>query len=368
MNQFIKKACVCLVCAGGGLCVLLFITLFTPKVAIDDLKVITSEKGITITWSPVVEIGRTNVMISVYSDEGQPLELQLEGKREYVFKEGIPGKLYSIKIKDLIGNATYSFNRLFLSKELIPDMPIIRIETVDFEDPTYEIAEAPEGCFGSSVIDNEYKKGALQYFSQDLSYQGKVKIKVRGNTSSTLWNKKSYKIKLDNNVDLLGFKEDHSSSEWLLLNAGNNLNTFVGGYVSYLCGMELSMEMKYVNLYLNGDWKGMYVLIQSVSRETFAGVISEDGYLFENDAYYWLPGEIYFKLERQRKPFGYTVKYPKISDNEDSRLIWLHNYIQSVENLLSEKQDCAENYIDFESFAAWTLTRDIMGQGDAGGK
>ena len=66
-----------------------------------------------------------------------------------------------------------------------------------------------------------------------------------------------------------------------------------GEAIADAVGMEWTPDYCYVMLYVNGDYRGLYVLSESVSRGTGEGEeqwrvnVNKDGYLFECDAYWW---------------------------------------------------------------------------------
>lgn len=123
----------------------------------------------------------------------------------------------------------------------------------------------------------------------------------------------------------------------------------------------------YVNVMMNGDWKGCYLLIENVAAGANKVDISDDGYLIENDAYYWAADGLYFKTAEQNKLLGYTFKYPEITDISDSKVITIQNYMQNIEDLLIAEDSSVFDYLDIDSFAEWILIKDILGHTDAAG-
>ena len=90
-----------------------------------------------------------------------------------------------------------------------------------------------------------------------------AKIKLRGN--STLWvNKKAYKIKFNEKQDLLNMGAD---KEWALL-ANYFDPTHLRNYYAYnlakVLGLEYSVECKFVDVYINGIYNGLYLLSETV--------------------------------------------------------------------------------------------------------
>ena len=91
-------------------------------------------------------------------------------------------------------------------------IPLLNIETVDGEMPTYTIVNAPEGCIGTSITDNNYVpgrmvmtlKGETYYDSGDYEKNvSGMRIKIRGNSTGAFMNQHPYKIKLSKNPHVI---------------------------------------------------------------------------------------------------------------------------------------------------------------------
>ena len=101
-------------------------------------------------------------------------------------------------------------------------------------------------------------------------------IHVRGRTAQT-YPKKGYRISLiqeslggntrPNHVSLLGMRQD---DDWLLYAAYNDQekirNVFSSNLWKYTCatdnaqGMDIGMEYRYLELFVNGEYWGLYAL------------------------------------------------------------------------------------------------------------
>lgn len=294
-------------------------------------------------------------------------------RAEYLFTGGTHGKAYTVSVttrrEDGTCGETFSKRLLFLEYDRLPDLPLLTVETFNGEDPVYEVAEKPgDALWGETITNSQYAYGILDITrSTDIDLSEQVRIRVRGNTSAVKIPKKPYKIVLDEPRDLLGLGSAFASKEWILLNAAEPLKTFTGTFVSTLCGMEWQPQMRFVNLMLNGDWKGLYALIQPVNRQTAGEFISNDGVIFESDTYYWAPGRISFGTDAQLPQFGFTFKYPEITRADDKRLILLQRHVQEFENYVLSNDPAYKDYIDEATFADWILARDVLNQGDGGG-
>lgn len=254
------------------------------------------------------------------------------------------------------------------------NIPCIVVSTIDAEEPVENWIYAPEGYSGQTN-DAKYVKGKLTLSLNDSVYYDSgeylsdvsgMRIKVRGN-SSALWAKKSFKVKLTKKADLF-FRDDskYKSKEWILLNCPKlDLNTVAGFKVCEILGMEWTPECQFVNLIINDDYRGVYVMTEAVEKGKGRIDISDDGFVIEDDAYWW--GEdLYFKGNMLPDYEGYTFKYPDVEDIDDSLLGQIKDYVCAVEDKLLSYEDVG-SYLDMESFAKWLLVHDILGTEDGRG-
>ena len=99
--------------------------------------------------------------------------------------------------------------------------------------------------------------GTLVY-ADDLTH-----ITGRGNST---WNypKKSYSIKLDDPVDMLGMG---SARSWILLSNVED-NTYLRNKITYDMAVDAGMtgapESRYIDLYINHEYNGMYLLCEKI--------------------------------------------------------------------------------------------------------
>lgn len=339
---------------------------------LQQLSIKSKDKELEINWEPSHFSEIESVQISICGDDYSEVVDITPSMGKYSFVKGTHGVLYSVSIMTVSNTGRtgkeYVYDRLFLDYSQLPDLPLIVIETENNVDPTYVNAvKTGSNLWGETITDNEYVRGVVSFEGKDIpNISCDARIRVRGNTTAVNQDKKSYKIVLDNEYDLLGRGDEYEDTEWLLLNAGTNLKTYIGSYLGTYLGSEWQPQMQYVNVIMNGDWKGCYLLSESVKQSSSRCSISEDGYLFENDAYWWNSNE-YFKTSFQPSQFGFTVKYPDIKDKNDVRLSQLRKYMQIIEDKIMAADEDLFEYIDAESFAAWILVRDIMGQDDGGG-
>ncbi len=291
----------------------------------------------------------------------------------YTFSEGTHGNLYTIKVTQknsdgaVLGSS--QTQALFLDFGRLPALPVIRFETENGVIPTCEPQLPPDaGLAGQTIKNNEYVRGTLEMTGTAAGHVVTgMKMKVRGNTSANGIDKKPYKLKLDEKADLLGLGSSYAGKDWVLLNTGYSLNTFISGIVASECRMEYVPAMRFVNVILNGDWRGIYILTQPVQEGKNYVNVGRNGYIFENDSYWWSEGEVWFKTTYQPYQMGYTFKYPDMTGNNDPKVTALQRYMQFVEKKIYSCDESVWNYIDADTFAGWIMARDILGQSDAAG-
>lgn len=251
-------------------------------------------------------------------------------------------------------------------------LPVITIETEDGEEPTCVYVNPPEGMAGYGIRNATKVPGRLTItlgdellfdsgpYAKDSSG---MRIKIRGNSSA--WpSKKPYKVKLERSADLLlrGDEESYADKDWLLLKDPKLLQT-IGFEASRLIGMEWTPDHRYVNLVMNGDYRGLYLLCEPVERNTRCRInVSKTGYIAESDAYFWCED---FYIPSSLNPFGWTLKYPDADDVTEEQRAFLTRDLAKLEEALAGPQ-YAER-IDVESFARWLLAHDILGTWDSYG-
>lgn len=344
----------------------------TQGMDIDTIKIQAYDGEIKIQWDSFAFNNKDIINIRI-SDGESITEKEVSSRiGEYSFKEGSHGVLYTViataKYKDGTIGASYEKQVLYLDYNKLPDLPLLIIDTRNEEEPTYtEAVKSDDTLWGDTITNNKYVFSLLTVESKYQNATFQASIRVRGNSSSVFSDKKSYKIKLEEAVDLLDMGSEYASKEWILLNAGADLKTYIGSHVSELCGMEWQPNMRFVNVILNGDWKGCYYLTEPVNQDVADEYVSDSGFIFENDPYFWNSDDIYFKTTQQIYQMGYTFKYPEISYDNDVRLMNLQAYMQEFESCVMNDDSNYKNYIDEDTFASWILARDILGQYDAAG-
>lgn len=340
---------------------------------ISHLKIESNNKVIHLKWdNPKIE-KNSFIQLKIESENSPPIITNLNRfTTEYKFYDGNHGEKYtfSVKIKNSLGNISKGVieESMFLDFDQMSGLPIMNI-TTNGELPTSDIVYPPEGYWGISITNNNYVSGNMSIdYLDGHKIQTTMEFKIRGNTSAYNARKKPYKLELENKLDLILSNEGNSKSkDWVLLPSGTDFSTMIGQYISYLCDVDWQPNFEFVNLLINGDYKGCYLLIESVEKGKEKLNITDNGFIIENDPYWW-NGEVnYFRTVNQYGPFSYTFKYPKEKNitSEDVRLVY--EYMQYTENLLYSHDKEYLNFIDIDSFSSWVLAQDILGNIDYAG-
>lgn len=267
--------------------------------------------------------------------------------------------------------------------------PLIEFVTKEGLYPCGDRKDAPEGCVGTTTINDEYveaitsiynEKNEMIYSSSDKDDFSSSKIKIRGNTSS-VGNKKPYKLKLNKAADLLanlipGRKDcgiNFKHKEWVLLNEGDSFKQIAGMSLGAVACLEYAPRCRYINVAINGDYKGLYILSEAVTKGKGEGdeqsrvKISDSGYLIEKDPYYWTE-DLYFSSPIIRHS-RWTFKYPDPDDItvESPEFTYIENYVNELENYLISNDEKVFDYIDLASFSQYSAARFYMCSADPAG-
>ena len=329
------------------------------------------DSNIVVSWKLPAFNRASGVLVNIEGNGVSEELLVSPLKNSYKFTDGVHGDKYTVIVREIYKNGTegesVTKEVLFFDEDKIPDIPVLRIETVNHEEPHSQSTEPQDDVWGETVTDNEYVEGVMKY-TVDSSTQidKRISIRVRGNTSST-GPKKSYKITMSKPVDMLRMGEEYASKEWLLIDQGESMNAYIGEYLSEYCGMEWTVHMKIVNVIINGDWKGMYYLSENPKDARSAGHITKNGFMVENDPYWWKADNVYFDIDEQQVPMKMTFVYPDINSADDERIGPVRDYMQFVHNKIYNEDDEALYYIDTDSFVSWIMVKDLMLVMDGGG-
>lgn len=205
-------------------------------------------------------------------------------------------------------------------------------------------------------------------------------IRGRGNSTWTACPKKPYRIKFNDKVSMFGEKANKS---WVLLALYNDFS-LTKDRLAFTIADALGTDTfvpsyNYVELYLNGEYNGIYLLTDQVDenkgrtsvKTDFAAEDVEVPFLVELDAYSFQEGELdvaWFKAGAH----DFTVKYPEEDERQtEAQFLYIKNYITEFDALIKKPGvTVAElsEYVDLESFIDFFIVQEVMGQMEVNNK
>lgn len=259
---------------------------------------------------------------------------------------------------------------------LLKNVALLDIKTDSGVEPTCDYidkSKRPPGTIGEGIANCTkepgrcvmYVGGAIIYDSGEfVKSESGMTIKIRGNTSALYSEKKPYKLKLQKKADLL-FRDDpdHKIKDWVLLK-GETLYEILSWELNRLLDYTWVPNESYVNVFLNDDYKGLYLLCEPIKRgSSLIDVDKDNGFIFEYDPYWWneamyVPSSIDYR-------FQYTFKYPEADDFTPHQVEYITDYCAKMEKAILEGG--YDSYIDVKTFALWMIGHDVLGTGDGAG-
>lgn len=171
-------------------------------------------------------------------------------------------------------------------------------------------------------------------------FKATTKIKGRGN-STWQYDKKPYKLKLDQKASIFGMGED---KEYVLL--ANYLDPMLMTNAVALKAGEL-LDMPYnnhivpVDLTINGVYLGNYNLTEQITVNANRINIEDGGVLLELDSYF----DEDYKFKSNNFNLPVNIKYPKLTNQ--NQVAPIKTDFQIMENLVNSSSFPNNNYADY---------------------
>ncbi len=184
-----------------------------------------------------------------------------------------------------------------------------------------------------------------------------AEIRGRGNSTWDRFDKKPYKFKFDKKQNLFGFGKE---KDWVLM-ADYIDNTLLRNYLAYtlageLSALESSPDCQSVELYLNGQYRGVYLLCEQVEVSEDRVDISDDetaidtGYLVEMDG--WGDTVQVSVPDRLSSSRRYTIKSPDSDVISTAQKQYIQEYLtECMMAVQGGNYNTVLGLIDVESFA-----------------
>ena len=199
-----------------------------------------------------------------------------------------------------------------------------------------------------------------------------TEVRCRGNYTYTSTEKKSYRLKFTEKINLFG-QGNGPAKSWVLL-ANHCDQTFLRNHIAFTMGRLLSnieycTSSSFVKLYINGEYCGIYQVAEQHQVNQYRVNINEDpdvvdtDYLIERDSYAdkdCTEGLDYFKIDR--------TKYRVHSDNmTKEKCNFLQDYLDKAQSAVENGSlVTVKRYIDLDSFVDTMILQAFMKNTDVG--
>lgn len=282
---------------------------------------------------------------------------------EYSFPEET--EQCSINVKVTYDGEVREQDYLFMMSAVsdLPKIPALYITTVNNQAITTK-EEYVQGTL-TLVIEGESNFSQIE--------NAEMGIKLRGNSTLVL-PKKPYKIKFEDKQSLLS---DYAEKKWVLL-ANHVDQTLLRDYLAFSMAGKLDMRTSpsytFVDVYINGEYQGNYLLTDQVevseNRVDIEEKVSDinTGYLVEYDIGLYREGlentdENYFLIDE----IPFVIKSP---DFEDDHYVieqkeYIEEYFNTVLSTLKNKEDYS-SLINESTFIDWFIVNEVFKNVDSG--
>ena len=269
----------------------------------------------------------------------------------------------------------YSFSQFSSS-----NLPIISIDTDD-----EDIPDEPK-INGTMGIIYDANGGINSITDPFNHYNGNIGIETRGNSTQG-FDKKTYSLELrtasnqDTSVNLFGMGGEE---DWILhamVIDKSQVRIPMSFYLAQRMGQYAS-EWKYVELILNGDYRGIYILVEKIKRDgdrvdiakldedDLAGDSLTGGYILRID---WLDDAQGFESNYNSQggnPMFYQWYYPKANKIKPQQAAYIQDWMAEFEEALYSNDymnslgNRYTDYIDLNSFTDFLLINEFSKNSD----
>jgi hypothetical protein len=188
-----------------------------------------------------------------------------------------------------------------------------------------------------------------------------AKIRQRGNSTRLWYDKKPYRIKLDNKTSILGLP---ANKDWVLLanyrDQTKFMNAIAFDMARYMGSFPFVNANRFVEVEINGDYMGMYQLTEQIERATSRVDIDTSGLLLSldmDDGPELSPdagNNFYSKVYRM----PVAVKYPKNISTERIEAI-ATDFAILEQAIANTDYGSVQKLMDMESFIDFILLQEI---------
>ena len=338
-----------------------------------------------------ISIDKPKNITAVFEKKQYPLNIEIEGNgsvEEKIIKPGLANDYNSGTIIQLNAVPENGWSFLKWSGDLLSSKNPIEI-TVDMAKTIKAEVFNPDQFTGLPIIyvntngvaidsKEDYVEGVASIIGgenyPDL-VEAEMKIKGRGNSTwwqGGVWGKKPYQIKFDDKTEVLNIPKD---KKWVLL-AELSDKSLIRNKISREMGdisrFDYVPKAKYVELFINDQHAGTYLMGQKVEESKNRVNIGDKGYLIEIDQTNRIDeDDVYFTTDGWSKfPSNlFNIKEPSLELNSSEYNLIKNHIIDFEEALFGDNFTDADlgyrAFVDLDSFIDWYLINEICKNQDA---
>lgn len=210
-----------------------------------------------------------------------------------------------------------------------------------------------------------------------------LQIKARGNWTRIGFSKKPFKIKLDKKQNMLGLTPEKSKHYALLAHADDNfgyLRNFTTFKLGEKIGLPWTPAIQPVELVINGDYRGLYFLTESVRVGDGRILIQEQddnvsdpalvsgGYVVELDNYY---EENQIRMEEKSCATSWQnldelrITYDTPEAYSELQKRFVTDQFSAINDAIGRNSDVTWSYLDLDDAVRYYLVQEIVSHVEA---
>lgn len=242
---------------------------------------------------------------------------------------------------------------LVVTEYLPTKLPVIVIDT------TIASGDIPRDDYvGGSIRINAETSDGFEGLSQTS-----VSIRGRGN-STWKWDKKPYKLKFDEKTSVLGLAE---AKKWVLLANYSDKslirNTLAMSAAKFLTNMKWAPTQHPVDLFLNGEYVGVYSIGEQIESGVGRVEIADNGDALDTGYLIELGGTDSEDVWDETCFMTDLIKYAKIKSPKEGKLTkaqvaYIKDYVIKADEAV-KALDGYDEYIDIDSLIDWFILHEL---------
>ena len=260
----------------------------------------------------------------------------------------------------------YEYAVYLQSLDQLPKIPVVTINTLNSTPITSKEEYIPATLSMVSFTEEDVEI--------PLILNASLQIRGRGNSSWSSMPKKSYRLKFDDSVFFL---TTYKEKDWNLI-ANFADHTLIRNYLAYNLSRSMNMDFsptaQFIDLYLNGEYLGNYMVTDQIEISKNRVNIEKNstdlntGYIIELDQRMGeSPEDIYLFNYFNIRGYKYAIKDPNPTKDHYSvnQLYYIESYFLDV-HLALQFQQPYHHLIDEASFVDWFIINELFKNVDVG--